>query len=123
MLPEVRISSALYEDLPEVARIHVEAWKKAYIGQISQAYLDRLNVEQRLQRWREQFSTGIVSGLLVANVEGQAAGFICLGRARDADRGAGRRYTRFMCSNPIGAVASGISYSNMVVLSFSAVAS
>src|SRR5271169_2254064 len=86
MLAEVRISSASYEDLPEVARIHVAAWKQAYIGQVPQAHLDRLDVAQRLQRWREQFSDRLVSGLLVANVKKQAAGFICFGRARDQDR-------------------------------------
>jgi GNAT superfamily N-acetyltransferase len=86
MLAEVRISSASYEDLPEVARVHVEAWKRAYIGQVPQYYLDRLDVEQRLQRWQEQYSGRIVSGLLIANVKRQAAGFICFGRARDQDR-------------------------------------
>jgi len=86
VLAEVRISSASYEDLPEVARIHVAAWKQAYISQVPQAYLDRLDVEQRLQQWREQYSDRRVSGLLVANVKRQAGGFICFGRARDQDR-------------------------------------
>jgi GNAT superfamily N-acetyltransferase len=86
MLGEIRISSASYEDLPEVARVHVEAWKQAYIGQVAQAHLDRLDVEQRLQRWQEQYSDRKVSGLLLANVKSQAAGFICFGRARDQDR-------------------------------------
>jgi GNAT superfamily N-acetyltransferase len=86
MLPEVRISPASYEDLPEVARIHIEVWKRAYVGQVPQAYLDRLESAQRLRRWREEFSDRLVSGLLVANVKKQAAGFICLGQARDQDR-------------------------------------
>ena len=86
MLAEVQISSALYEDLPEVARIHVAAWKDAYVGQVAQAYLDRLDIARRLQRWREEFSDRVVSGLLIANVKKKAAGFICFGRARDQDR-------------------------------------
>ncbi|MGA8029739.1 MAG: GNAT family N-acetyltransferase [Bryobacteraceae bacterium] len=86
MLAEVRISSASYEDLPEVARIHVAAWKQAYVGQVPQAHLDRLDVAQRLRRWQEQFSDRVVSGLLVANVNKKTAGFICFGRARDQDR-------------------------------------
>jgi ribosomal protein S18 acetylase RimI-like enzyme len=86
MLAEVQISSASSEDLPEVARIHVAAWKQAYVGQVPQAHLDRLSVAQRLLRWQEQFSDRVVSGLLVANVEKQAAGFICFGPGRDRDR-------------------------------------
>ena len=69
-----------------MARIHDAAWKQAYIGQVPQAYLDRLDVEQRLKRWREQYSDRIVSGLLIANVKSKAAGFICFGRARDQHR-------------------------------------
>ncbi|MBV9761309.1 MAG: GNAT family N-acetyltransferase [Acidobacteriaceae bacterium] len=86
MLADVRISSASYEDLPEVARIHVAAWKQAYVGQVPQAHLDRLDVAQRLQRWQEQFPDGIVSGLLLAKVKEKPAGFVCFGRARDGDR-------------------------------------
>ena len=86
MLSEVEISSASYEDLPEVARIHVAAWKQAYVGQVPQAHLDNLDVADRLRRWREQFSNHAVSGLLVASVNNKAAGFICFGPARDEDR-------------------------------------
>lgn len=86
MPAEARISPASYEDLPDVARIHVTAWKQAYVGQVAQAHLDRLDVAQRLRRWREQFPDGVVSGLLVAKVKKEPAGFICFGPARDQDR-------------------------------------
>jgi len=85
MLTGVRILSASYQDLPDVALIHVAAWKQAYVGQVSQAYLDGLNVAQRLERWQEQFADCAVSGLLAANIK-KAAGFICFGHARDDDR-------------------------------------
>jgi GNAT superfamily N-acetyltransferase len=85
MLGEIQISSASYEDLPEVARIHVAAWKRAYIGQVPQAHLDNLDVADRLRRWREQFSNHAVSGLLVASVNNEMAGFICFGPARDEE--------------------------------------
>ena len=87
MLAEVRISSASYEDLPEVARIHIAAWKRAYIGQVPQAHLHRLAAEQR--------PATVMGGtvfrsyslrMIPANVKRQAAGFICFGRARDQDR-------------------------------------
>jgi GNAT superfamily N-acetyltransferase len=86
MLTEIRISSASYEDLPEIARIHVAAWKQAYVGQVPQAHLDNLDVADRLRRWREQFSNQSVLGLLVASVNDKVVGFICFGPARDTER-------------------------------------
>jgi RimJ/RimL family protein N-acetyltransferase len=86
MHDELRISSASHEDLPEVARIHVAAWKQAYIGQVPQAHLDKLDVAGRLRRWQEQFPNRELSGLLIASLNNTAAGFICFGRGRDQDR-------------------------------------
>jgi GNAT superfamily N-acetyltransferase len=45
-----------------------------------------MDVVQRLQRWHEQFPHRVVSGLLVANVKKNAAGFVCFGNARDQGR-------------------------------------
>lgn len=45
MLDQLRISCASYDDLPEVAQIHVTSWKQAYVGQVPQAYLDNLDGE------------------------------------------------------------------------------
>ena len=86
MPDQLRISSASYSDMPEVARIHVAAWKQAYVGQVPQAYLDNLDVVRRLRRWQEQFSNREVTGLLIASVNNTATGFICFGRGRDRDR-------------------------------------
>src|SRR5689334_14439947 len=86
MAANLRIASASYEDLPEVARIHVATWKQAYVGQVPQTHSDNLDVAQRLRRWQEQFPSRVPSGLLIASVHSKAAGFICFGRARDQDR-------------------------------------
>ena len=86
MPDDLRISSASYDDLPEVARIHVAAWKQAYAGQVPQFYLDNLDVAERLRRWQEQFPNRELSGLLIARVNNTGAGFVCFGRGRDEDR-------------------------------------
>lgn len=83
---DVQICAASYEDLPEVARIHVAAWKQAYVGQVPQTSLDRIEVADRLRRWQEQFADRIISGVLLARVNGSAAGFVCFGGGRDQDR-------------------------------------
>lgn len=86
MLANLQILPASYDDLPEVARIHVAVWKQAYVGQVPQAHLDSLNVAQRLRGWQQQFPARQLSGLLVASVNNAAAAFVCFGRARDEDR-------------------------------------
>ena len=83
---ELRISSPSYEDLPEVARVHVAAWKQAYVGQVDPAHLDKLDVADRLRRWQEQFPDRNVCGLLIASLNNKTAGFICFGPGRDTDR-------------------------------------
>jgi GNAT superfamily N-acetyltransferase len=86
MPQDLRIAAASYDDLPEVAQIHVASWKHAYIGQVPQPYLDSLDVTRRLWGWQAQFPNRDVSGLLVARLDGAAAGFVCFGPARDQDR-------------------------------------
>ncbi len=86
MPDQLRISRASYDDLPEVAQIHVTSWKQTYVGQVPQVYLDKLDVARRLRLWQEQFPNRDLSGLLIANVNNTATGFVCFGRARDEDR-------------------------------------
>jgi L-amino acid N-acyltransferase YncA len=86
MPDDLRIVPASYDDLPDVARIHVASWKEAYIGQAPQAYLDNLDVTRRVRAWQEQFPNRDVSGLLVAKMDNKLAGFVCYGCGRDEDR-------------------------------------
>jgi GNAT superfamily N-acetyltransferase len=86
MRKNLHFFSARYDDLPDVAQIHVASWKQAYIGQVPQAYLDTLDVTRRLRAWQEQFPNREVSGLLLASLNNTPAGFVCFGGARDEDR-------------------------------------
>jgi GNAT superfamily N-acetyltransferase len=82
----LQIVRATYDDLPDVAQIHVASWKQAYIGQVPQAHLDNLSPASRLRAWQEQFSNRDISGLLIAKLDDTVAGFVCFGPARDQDR-------------------------------------
>ena len=86
MHDQLLISRASYDDLPEVAWIHITSWKQTYVDQVPQAYLDNLDVTRRLRLWQEQFPNRDVSGLFIAKTNNTAAGFVCFGRARDEDR-------------------------------------
>ncbi|PTX99985.1 GNAT family N-acetyltransferase [Verrucomicrobia bacterium LW23] len=92
----MHIHHANREDLPEVARIHVQAWQEAYAGLLPQDYLDHLSVATRLVKWREVFG-GTAAGyqgsnLLVAREgepspahgQGAAMGFVSFGPARES---------------------------------------
>ena len=80
------IAPASYAELPEVASIHVTSWRETYVGQVPQSYLDSLDIEERLAKWRQEFGRAEYRELLLARVNGTAAGFISFGLARDDDR-------------------------------------
>lgn len=86
MQTRFRITRATWDDLPEVASIHVASWQETYVGQVPQSHLDSLDVGERLKRWQEQFSTAGNSQILLARVNDSPGGFICFGPGRDEDR-------------------------------------
>ena len=47
------IRSATPDDAERLASVHVEAWMSAYRGQVPDAYLDALSVQDRVDVWRE----------------------------------------------------------------------
>jgi GNAT superfamily N-acetyltransferase len=78
------------EDALGIARVHVAGWQAGYAGLLPQGYLDGLSVEGRAQRW-----AGIISepgplalATLVADRDGDVAGFVTVGRSRDDGAGA-----------------------------------
>jgi GNAT superfamily N-acetyltransferase len=42
-----------------LARVSVRGWQSAYRGVVPDAYLDALDVEERLERWRERPEDGV----------------------------------------------------------------
>src|SRR5579862_2491504 len=86
MRPRIRITPATWDDLPEIASIHVTSWQETYVGQVPQSHLDGLELDSRLRAWQEQFSTSGAPQILLARVNDSPAGFICFGLGRDEDR-------------------------------------
>lgn len=52
----IRVRHATLDDVPAIARIHVEAWQRAYRGIMPDAFLDTLAPEQRIARWEREVS-------------------------------------------------------------------
>lgn len=80
----MRIRQATSEDARAIAVIHVAASLAAYRGLIPDAVQESFTVERREATWRDILSTGDAQ-VWIAEREGQALGWICVGRSRDAD--------------------------------------
>lgn len=54
----MRVRPAGPDDAERVAVFQTAVWREACAGLVPQAYLDRVGVEQRLERWAGRFATG-----------------------------------------------------------------
>ena len=84
----MRIREAEPKDVASIASIHVRAWQDAYRGQLDDAYLDALDVDERVPQTRsmiEEAPPGFRSW--VAEDEGVVIGFAVTGPTQDADAG------------------------------------
>ena len=78
------IRPATPADAEAIARVHVAAWREAYVGIVPDDFLASLSVEKRLAMWR-----GIVAGprplTFVAEAQGQVVGFVDGGPSRSPE--------------------------------------
>ncbi|HSN74031.1 MAG TPA: GNAT family N-acetyltransferase [Anaerolineae bacterium] len=84
MNPPILIRWAVPDDAYALAEIHVLAWQVAYRGLLPDSLLDSLTAADRLPRWRERLAE-TSSRVLVAELDGQAAGWLVIGPQRDED--------------------------------------
>lgn len=75
------IRKAETADIPTIAALHIEGWKGAYGGIVDQGYLDSLTLEQRIADWTQWMTAG-ESEVYLAEEDGQAAGFVVIGRTK-----------------------------------------
>jgi ribosomal protein S18 acetylase RimI-like enzyme len=80
----IRLAST--DDIPAIALLHVEGWKGAYGGIVSQDYLDGLDIASRMKDWEEWMKSGETT-VLLAEEEGESAGFIAFGRTKTVPPG------------------------------------
>ena len=76
------IDAATPGDAQAVAQIHVDAWRAAYAGILSDDYLAGLSVERRAAMWRDAIEQQQPE-LLVARRDGGIDGWISIGPSRD----------------------------------------
>lgn len=69
------VRQMVVEDASEVAKIHVRAWQKTYVGIMPQSLLDSLDVAERADRWRKNLSEFNNVIHLVCEKNGKIIGF------------------------------------------------
>jgi ribosomal protein S18 acetylase RimI-like enzyme len=81
-----RIREAEPKDARDIAEIHVRSWRAAYRGQLTDEFLDGLNVEDRLEMHRLALEHPPAEyRMWLAEEGGRAIGFAVTGKSEDAD--------------------------------------
>jgi L-amino acid N-acyltransferase YncA len=75
------IRPARQEDVEKIAQVHVESWRTTYPGIVPEEYLAALSVPNRMTRWREGLTQGIM--VYFAELDGEVVGFISGGPIRE----------------------------------------
>jgi ribosomal protein S18 acetylase RimI-like enzyme len=77
---------AQLKDAAEIAKVQVKTWQTAYKGQLPEAYLNSLSIEQRKVRWQKILEKPEDNAYnLVAEVEGKVVGFCSVDKSRSED--------------------------------------
>lgn len=85
LLESIQIKRCTFEDIPDIANVHVASWGEAYRGLLPQNFLDGLNVQAWQRTWERIFreESGKDSHVIIAYLDGDPVGFISFGPARD----------------------------------------
>jgi ribosomal protein S18 acetylase RimI-like enzyme len=85
----MRIREAVLNDVPGIARVHVDSWRTAYRDILPDSFLDELTYESREERWRERLAQAAPQQvmLVVEDASGRLVGFAYGGPERDATPG------------------------------------
>jgi GNAT superfamily N-acetyltransferase len=84
MNPSLAVRWGIPDDALSLSEIHVLAWQGAYRGLLPDSLLDSLSAADRLPRWQERLAE-TTSRVLVAELDGQATGWLVIGEQRDED--------------------------------------
>ncbi len=97
-----------WDELNDLARVHVLSWQQTYAGLVPQDYLDNLSISAREESWRRVFRSHQESAVQIAYHDYDAIGFISFGKARDKDKeGQGEIYAVYVLKENWG---EGIGY-------------
>lgn len=79
----ITIRQVNYEDISQIAAVHVESWQKSFRGIVPQSYLDNLSIEKREKAFREGFDKKNYNSIVAETLEGKIVGFADFGKGRN----------------------------------------
>lgn len=78
----MEIRAARPDDVPAIAKVHVDSWRTTYKDILPKSYLNDLSYDARETMWSESFGEENDSFLIVAEDQGKVVGFSAGGKAR-----------------------------------------
>jgi 3-deoxy-manno-octulosonate cytidylyltransferase (CMP-KDO synthetase) len=79
---KITYREARAEDIPQIARVHVESWQKSFKGIAPQEYLDNISLEKRVKAFEQAFSqTSFYKMFVAETLENGIVGFADFGAA------------------------------------------
>ena len=78
----MEIRFARPDDVPAIAKVHVDSWRATYRDVLPKGYLNDLSYDARETMWEGSFEEESTSFLIVAEDQGKVVGFSAGGRAR-----------------------------------------
>jgi ribosomal protein S18 acetylase RimI-like enzyme len=73
---------ATVDDIPEIAKVHVESWRRSFQGIVPREFLDSMSAEKREEAFRERFSDAAYKMLVAEDPEQGIVGFADFGKPR-----------------------------------------
>ena len=73
------VRGAQLVDAPEIARVHVEAWRETYAELVDEAFATSFGRTDRLEQWLRVFSDASPADVFVAEAENEIVGFASAG--------------------------------------------
>lgn len=83
----MRIREARPQDVPAIAKVHVDTWRTTYEGIVASEFLASLSYEKRERMWLDTLSspTNSASLYVAENPDGTVVGFAAAGPEREGD--------------------------------------
>jgi ribosomal protein S18 acetylase RimI-like enzyme len=98
----MEIRPARPDDVPAIAKVHVDSWRTTYRDVLPKSYLNDLSYDARETMWQGAFGEESTTFLMVAEDRGKIAGFAAGGAARqdtlEAKPYSGELYAVYMLS-------------------------
>jgi|SRR5262245_32287807 len=100
----VTVRDATVDDAHAIAEVHVASWRWAYRGQVPEAILDALSVEDREAMWRRSLSEGKARAAVAVDDAGAVVGFVETGPTADeaADERTGEVFAIYVLERATG---------------------